>query len=305
MAFRIGPCARSIPPSWRTIVGIPRQSIASATHLPVKRSQQDVTEQGGNNSSLGCPLLGRKALTLGQYPGFEHASKEAEHPTIRNALRNEGQQLFVIHRPKEIFQIGVHDPFCSRVQLLPDLPQCILRRSSLPISEAGIIEYRLKDRFQPVQQRLLAHAIIDRRDAERAKLPRLTGLGNQVPPHRQRLVGVRAQFLAEPIELLLEHLCEFRQALPVHPSRPVVTLDPNPGQLQVLPLVDLVHQGVDLLRPGWIEPVRQSPRTIASGSFTHGTYPRARPCLSGVRTRSNRLCPPPSPAHSAADHSVT
>src|SRR5215471_4729891 len=41
------------------IVGIPRQSIASATHLPVKRSQPDVTEQGGNNSPLGCTLLGR------------------------------------------------------------------------------------------------------------------------------------------------------------------------------------------------------------------------------------------------------
>src|SRR5262245_3761279 len=71
---RFRPCVTGDHP----IVGIPRQSIASATHLPVKRSQQDVTEQGGNNSSLGCPLLGRKALTLGQYPGFEHASKVAE-----------------------------------------------------------------------------------------------------------------------------------------------------------------------------------------------------------------------------------
>src|SRR5262249_39257235 len=287
------------------IVGIPRQPIASATHLPIKRSQKDVTEQGRDNTPLRCPLLGRQPLTIGQDPGFEHASDEAEHPTIRNALSHESQQLFMVHRPEKIFQIGVHDPFRPRVQLPPDLPQCILRRSSFPICEAGIIEHRLEHRFQPVQQRLLAHAIKDRRDTERPKLTRLTGLGDQLPSHRERLVCVRTQLLAELIELLVEHLLKIRQTLPVHTARPIVAPDPNPGQLQVLPLVDLIHQGVDLLRPGWIEPVRQSPRTFASGSFTHGTYPRARPCSSGVLTLTNHLCPPPFPAHPAADRSVT
>src|SRR5262249_15143215 len=92
---------------------------------------------------------------------------------------------------------------------------------------------------------------------------------------------------------------------PAPPPAPAVTPDPKPGQLQVPTLVNLVHQGVDLLRPGRIEPVRQSPRTFASGSFTHGTCPRARPCSSGVLACTDRLCPPPSPAHSAADRSVT
>jgi hypothetical protein len=46
-------------------------------------------------------------------------------------------------------------------------------------------------------------------------------------------------------------------------------------------------------------------RTLASGSFTHGTYPRVRPCSSGVLARTNPLGPPPSPAPSAADRSVT
>jgi hypothetical protein len=58
------------------------------------------------------------------------------------------------------------------------------------------------------------------------KLPRLAGLGDQVPSHRQRLVGVRAQFLAEPSELLVERLLEFRQLWPSTPPAPRCS-DPN------------------------------------------------------------------------------
>src|SRR5512135_2413586 len=109
----------------------------------------------------------------------------------------------------------------------------------------------------------------------------------------------------KPIQLLVEHRLELRQALPIHAPGSAVAPDPQPGQLQVLALVDLVHQGVDLLVPGRVEPVRQSPRAIASGSFTHGTCPRDRPCSSGVLIRADHLCQPPSPAHPAADRSVT
>src|SRR5262245_10011717 len=298
---RFRPCVTGDHP----IVGRPRQPITSATHLPVKRSQKDVTEQGRDNSPLGYSLLRGEALAVGEHPRLKHPPDEAEYPTIRNALGDKRHELLLIRRPEEVFQIGVHDPLGTRLQLLPDLPQRILRRSSLAVSEAGIIEYRLEDRFQPVEQRLLAHAVVNRRNAERAILARLAGLGNQVSTYRQGLVGVSAQFLFESIELLGEHLFEVGQALAIDPTGSAVLLHPNPGQLQVLPLVDLVHQGVDLLRPGWIEPVRQSPRAFASGSFAHGTYPRARPYSSGVLACTDHLCPPPSPAHPAADRSVT
>ena len=43
---------------------------------------------------------------------------------------------------------------------------------------------------------------------------------------------------------------------------------------------------MDLLLPGRVEPVRQSPRTIAYGSFTHGTDPHHRPYSSGVLVSS-------------------
>ena len=43
------------------IVSIPRQPIASATHLPIKRRQKDVTQQGRNDPALRCPCsVGRR-----------------------------------------------------------------------------------------------------------------------------------------------------------------------------------------------------------------------------------------------------
>ena len=45
----------------------------------------------GDNSPLGCSLLGRQPSAISQDPGLEHASNEAEHPTIRNSLSDEGQ----------------------------------------------------------------------------------------------------------------------------------------------------------------------------------------------------------------------
>src|SRR5712691_2814953 len=76
----------------------------------------------------------------------------------------------MVHRPEKILQIGVHDPLPTARDLLPNFAHGILRRSPSPISEVGFIQHRLEDRFQPIEQRLLAHPVINRRDSPRAKL---------------------------------------------------------------------------------------------------------------------------------------
>src|SRR3954453_17259470 len=88
------PAPRGLPSSrtdiaWRTIVSIARQPKTSATHLAVKRSQKDVTQQGGNDPTLRGTLLGREALDLGQDAGLEHALDQPEHSPVRDSLGNE------------------------------------------------------------------------------------------------------------------------------------------------------------------------------------------------------------------------
>src|SRR3954452_9694931 len=80
---------------------------------------------------------------------------------------------------------------------------------------------------------------------------------------------------------------------------------PEPRHRRALPLRNLLLRGMDLLVPGRVEPVRRSPRAIAYGSFAQGTDPHDRPYSSGVVPRADHLCRPPSPAHPAADRSVT
>jgi hypothetical protein len=55
------------------------------------------------------------------------------------------EKFRVIHGPEEISEICVHDPLRPALYLFPDFAQGILRRSPSPISEAGVIEYRLED----------------------------------------------------------------------------------------------------------------------------------------------------------------
>src|ERR1700674_1095514 len=72
----------------------------------------------------------------------------------------------MLDRSEEIFQICVDNPLPSTPNFLPHLAQRIVCRSPSPISEVGFIKYRLKDRFQPIEQRLLTQTIIDRGDGE-------------------------------------------------------------------------------------------------------------------------------------------
>src|SRR5512143_1102602 len=90
------PTPRGLPSSrthiaWRTIVSVACQPKTSAAHLAVKRSQQDVTQQGGNDPALRCTLLGREALALGQDAGLEHALDQPEHSPVRDSLSYERQ----------------------------------------------------------------------------------------------------------------------------------------------------------------------------------------------------------------------
>jgi hypothetical protein len=147
----------------------------------------------------------------------------------------------VFHGPKKVFEIRIYDPLPATLDLFPYLAQGILCRSPSPISEVGVIEHRLKDRLQPIEQRLLAYPVVNSRDSQRAKLARLAGLRDLHLPHRLRLVDILLEFAPQSIQLLIQLRGESFQTLPVHTSTAPVGLYRLPGHLQVLPLVHLVN----------------------------------------------------------------
>ena len=105
----------------------------------------------------------------------------------------------------------------------------------------AIVEYRLEDRFQSVQQRLLADPIIDCRDTQRTKLPRLTRLGDQTLENGLRHILFVPQFPMQTIEICIERCLERSQILSINATDTSVALHLLPSHLQVLPLVHFVH----------------------------------------------------------------
>src|SRR5467141_1736253 len=170
------------------IIGIPRKLIPSQPHLPIKRRQKYVTERRRNYASLRSSALGWKELPLSVASRLEHCLDEAQHSAIRYPLGHQREKFFVIDGPEKVSEVRIHDPLRPTLDLFPDLAQCILCRSPSPISEASIIEYWLEDGFQPIEQRLLAHAVINRRYAEHSILSWFVPLRNRVLSHRQRLI---------------------------------------------------------------------------------------------------------------------
>src|SRR5580704_14387830 len=143
----LAPAAKSTPPEREhpipadhPIIGIPRQLISSQSHLPIKRRQKDVAEQGRNYSTLGSPALGRKEPPFAVASGLEHRFDEAKHSSIRYALGDQREELLVIHGPEKVSEVRIHDPLRPALNLFPHFAQRILRRSPSPISEAGIIK---------------------------------------------------------------------------------------------------------------------------------------------------------------------
>src|SRR4051794_18412333 len=122
--------------------------------------------------------------------GLQHCLNEAQHSAIGYSLGYEREKFRLIHRPEEILQICVHNPLPPTRHLFPNFAQGILCRPPSPISEVGFVEHRLEDRFQPIEQRLLAHPVVNRRDSQRAKLSRLSFLRDPYLPYRLRPIDI-------------------------------------------------------------------------------------------------------------------
>jgi site-specific DNA recombinase len=193
-----------------------------------------------NYAALRGAALAGKELPFAIASSLEHRLDQEKHSAIRYSLGHQREELLVIHRSEKVSEISVHDPFRSALNLFPDLAQCILRRSPSPISETGLIEYRLEDRLQPIEQCLLTHTVIDRGYAKHAILAGFVPLRDRVLAHRQRLISILIQLSLQSIQLLIQLRFESLQSLPIYSSTTPVLLHLFPGHLQVLPLVHLV-----------------------------------------------------------------
>src|SRR6202021_810835 len=152
------------------VVRVSRKSITSATHLPIKRRQEDIAQQRRHHATLRRATYCRKESALAVTAGREHRLDQAQHSSVRYTLSHQREEFLVFDGAEEVLQIRIHDPPAPAFDLLPHFTQRILRRSPSPVPEVGFIKYRFEDRLQPIEQCLLTHPIINRRNAKHSLL---------------------------------------------------------------------------------------------------------------------------------------
>jgi hypothetical protein len=221
------------------VVRVPRELITLASHLPIKRRQENVAQQRRGYPALRRPSFSGEEPTLSVTTRCQHGLNEAQDSAIGHTSGHEREEFLVVHRPEKVLQVCIHNPFPARFDLLPDFAQSVLCRSPSPVSEVGVIKHRLEDRLQAIEQGLLTYPIENRRDSQHAPLTRFTRLRDAHLPYGLGTVTVGSKLLMQSSEALFEPLAKRCDAFAVNTSSPVIGSDALPGNLQVLPLVHL------------------------------------------------------------------
>jgi len=237
-SFRLPRCLASHNP----IIGKPRELIASLAHLPIKRRQENIAEQGRDHSALRGAPFARCVVPAFAAASLEHRLDQAQHTSVSHLSGHQSKQLVVLNRPEVVPQVRINNPLTATLDFPPHLSQSPVGRPPSPVSEAGIIEFRLEDRLQAIEQRLLTHPIEDRGHPQLAPLARLAGLRDWHLPYRLRPIDVVAQLAVQSVQLLVPLHLKVRHTLSVHTACALVGSHLLPGHLQILPLVDLVNQ---------------------------------------------------------------
>ena len=83
--------------------------------------------KGETTPPCGVPARSGSVGPLTGLPALSMRLDQAQHPPVRHSLGHERQEFLMVNRPKEILQVGVHDPLRCPLSISFQ----ILRRASL------------------------------------------------------------------------------------------------------------------------------------------------------------------------------
>jgi hypothetical protein len=167
--------------------------VAATLKLAIQFIQDEVREQGRERTALRGPF----PAPLEQ-PAIEHTSRqvspdEPKNPPIRNPRRYPCHQPVVIDPVKELCQVDIHDKPIAFNDVGLRLRHRLVGGAARPEAVAVLAECRVPLRLEPLQDRLLNHAIDHGWNAKVAcPAGRLRDLH---PTHRLRLVAPLEQLI--------------------------------------------------------------------------------------------------------------
>jgi hypothetical protein len=225
------------------IIGVAHEAQTELLEVPVEPVEDDVCQQGGDDSALRRALGGRQEPTVFKHSAAEKAFEEVEHFTVCHMISNGLQDNLVREVIEEALDICVQNDFKTGGVQLQSMVDGHVAVAAQDEAEGGRMEEGSEDGVQEPTEDFLGDSVFDPGNTERAKLSFVSILRNKDPAQRQGLKGAIFEFPHQSMEVVHEVSAVHLDANLIDPRGASIALDGLKGVTHEIH-IDSANQGM-------------------------------------------------------------
>ena len=227
------------------VVGVAHEAQAELIEMPVEPVEDDVCQQGGDDSALWRALGSRQEPTVFKHSAAEKAFEEVEHFTICHLISNGLQDNLVREVIEEALDICIQNDFKTRGVQLQSMADRHVAVAALDKAEGSRMEERSEDRVQEPTEDFLSDSVFDHGDAQGSELSFVSILRNIDPAQRQGLARAIFELPHRSMEVVHEVSSVHLDANLIDPCGASIALDGLKGVTHETN-IDSANQGMSL-----------------------------------------------------------
>jgi hypothetical protein len=225
------------------IISVAHEAQAELFEVPVEPVEDDVCQQGGNNSALWRALGSRQEPTVFKHSAAEKAFEEVEHFTVCYMISNGLKDNLVREVIEEALDICVQNDFKTGGVQLQSMVDGHVAVAALDEAEGGRMEAGSEDRVQEPTEDFLGNPVFNPGNAERSELSFVSILWNKDPAQGQGLKRAIFEFPHQSMEVVHEVSTIHLDANLIDPRGASIALDGLKGVTHEIN-IDSANQGV-------------------------------------------------------------
>ena len=227
------------------VIGVAHETQTELLEVPVEPVEDDVCQQGGDDSALWRALGGRQEPTVFKHSAAEKAFKEVEHFTVCHMISDGLEDNLVRKVIEEALDIRIQNDFEPRGVQLQGMANSHVAVAALDKAEGSGMEERSEDRVQEPTEDFLSDSVFDHGDAQGSELSLVFILRNKDSAQRQGLKRALFEFPHQSMEVIHEVSVVHLDANLIDPCGASVALDGLKGVTHETN-IDSANQGMSL-----------------------------------------------------------